>query len=197
MNILTQLANMPAKVGNVKFIGIDGHGGSGKSTLAATLAQSLNATLIHTDDFASHEVPFEWHQKLVDAVFTPIISGAKTLNYMPSKWWADHKPVPVVNQAITPIMIIEGVGALRTEFRQYLSFSIYVNTLADICLARGLERDKNNGDSLDAVTRMWMDWIEAENEYLARDKPQSYANLIIDGTKPFDQQIEIGNILEP
>lgn len=185
MNIAQLLKTKQAKVDTVKFIGIDGHGGSGKSTLAAMLAKQLNATLIHTDDFASHEVPFEWQQKLIDAVFTPIISGAKTLNYTPSKWWPDHHPEPVVNQPITPIMIVEGVSALRQEFRPFISFGIYVDTPDDICLARGLERDKNNGDSLEHITAQWMDWIAAENKYLTRDNPMDYADLIIDGTKPF------------
>ncbi|MBL1242475.1 MAG: (d)CMP kinase [OCS116 cluster bacterium] len=191
MNIANLLTTKPAKVGHVKFIGIDGHGGSGKSTLAKLLAQKLNATLVHTDDFASHEVLFEWQQKLIDAVFTPIISGSKLLNYQCSKWWADHHPKPVINQLVTPIMIIEGVSALRQEFRPYLSFGIYVDTPTDICLTRGLARDKDNGNSIEQITQMWMDWIAAENEYLKRDNPQAYADIIISGTNAFHEQIEL------
>lgn len=185
MNIAGLIADKPPKVGTIKFIGIDGHGGSGKSTFAETLAKQLNATLIHTDDFASHQVPFEWQQKLIDAVFNPIISGAKTLNYMPSKWWADHHPKPVSDLPVTPIMIIEGVSALRQEFRQYLSFGIYVDTPAETCLARGLERDKDNGESLEHITAQWMDWIKAEKQYMQRDDPQAFADIIIDGTKDY------------
>lgn len=186
MNIQSELANRSAKVGHVKFIGIDGHGGSGKSTLAAMLAKSLSATLIHTDDFASHDVPFDWSDKLINAIFNPIISGAKILDYECSKWWADHQPEPIVNQPVTPIMIIEGVSALRHEFRPYLSFGIYVDTPDTICLARGLERDKDNGDSLEDVKRMWQDWIKAENIYMQNDNPKSFADMVFDGTKPFN-----------
>lgn len=192
MNILSQLADKQPKVGNVKFIGIDGHGGSGKSTLAKILAEQLNATLIHTDDFASHDIPFDWHQKLVDAVFTPIIKGAKTLNYQRSKWWPDHHPDPITNQPVAPVMIIEGVSALRKEFRQYLSLTIYVDTPTDICLARGLERDKDNGNSAEEVKRKWMNWIKAEYKYMQRDEPKAYADFIIDGTRPsFNYAISI------
>lgn len=182
MNIFAQIAARPAKVGQIKFIGIDGHGGSGKTTLAASLAKQLNAEIIHTDDFASWDVPFEWHNKLIENVFKPIELGAKTLNYPCSKWWADHKPEPITNQAVTPIMIVEGVGALRRELRAYLSFGIYVDTPDDICLARGIERDKNNGTNLADLTKMWLDWIDAENEYLRRDKPQDFADLVVNGT---------------
>lgn len=183
MNISQLMAQKQPKVGNVKFIGIDGHGGSGKSTLAAKLAKKLNASLIHTDDFASHDIPFNWSHKLINAVFNPIISGTKTLNYECSKWWPNHHPEPVTNQPVTPIMIIEGVSALRQEFRPYLSLSIYVDTPDNICLARGLERDKDTGETPENLNRMWQEWITAENIYMTRDNPKAYADIVIDGTK--------------
>lgn len=191
MNVAQILADRPAKVGSVKFIGIDGHGGSGKSTLATMLANNLNAELIHTDDFASHDTPFEWHDALVNSVFKPIISGAKFLNYECSKWWIDHHPEPVQQKPVTKIMIIEGVGALRKEFRQYLSLGIYVDTPDDICLTRGLERDKDQGETPEKLAHMWQQWITAENEYLQSHRPKAYADLVISGVSPFTKQLEL------
>jgi uridine kinase len=44
-----------------RVIAIDGPGGSGKSTLAENLSPALgHAPIIHTDDFASWDVPLEW-----------------------------------------------------------------------------------------------------------------------------------------
>lgn len=187
MNIKTLITQTAAKVGKTKFIGIDGRGGSGKSTLAKILSKKLNAQIIHTDDFATQDNPFEWQDSLINTVFNPIISGAKTLNYHPSKWWPDHHPEPVINQPVTQIMILEGVTALRKQFRPYLSLSIFVDTPANICLARGLERDKDNSDlTPHALTALWQEWAEFENSYLAQHNPQSYADLVISGTKKFN-----------
>lgn len=59
-----------AKVGNTRFIAIDGHGGSGKSTLAKLLAKHFNAEIIHTDDFAGWDNPDLNEKRLfVPAVF--------------------------------------------------------------------------------------------------------------------------------
>jgi len=183
MNITALLADKPAKTGAVKFIGIDGHGASGKTSLAIILAKQLNAEIIHTDDFASHDVPFAWSDKIIEAVFAPIVSGAKLLNYPRSKWWANHTPQPVINQPITPIMIIEGVGALRHELRPFLSLAIFVDTPTDICLTRGLARDKDNGNSIDEVKQLWQNWLKAETTYMQRHSPKFYADIVIDGTR--------------
>lgn len=128
--------------------------------------------------------------KLIEAVFNPIISGAKVLNYERSKWAATHYPEPICNQRVSPIMIVEGVGALRQEFRAYLSFGIFVNTPENICLSRGLERDKDNGMMMDELMQAWLKWMKAENEYLARDEPKVYADMIINGTEKISVQIK-------
>ncbi len=39
-------------------------------------------------------------------------------------------------------MILEGVSASRSEFRHYLSFSIYIETNQELQLKRGIERDR-------------------------------------------------------
>ncbi len=57
-DICKALAIEKPKIGNVKFIAVDGHGGSGKSGLAGYLAQKLHAEIIRTDDFASWDNPF-------------------------------------------------------------------------------------------------------------------------------------------
>lgn len=178
------------KVGSVRFVFIDGHGGSGKSTLAEMLAKQFNAEIIHTDDFAGWDNPENWWPLVIERVFEPIINGATTLSYPRSKWWETHNPEPVVDQPVTDIMILEGVSALRKEFRPYVSFGIFADTPKDICLQRGLERDKgNDGKTDEEIIEMWRQWYEKENSYIARDNPATFANLILDGSIPFTEQL--------
>jgi len=87
-------------------------------------------------------------------------------------------------------MILEGVSSLRKEFRPYISFGIFVDAHLEICLQRGLERDKGqDGKSDDEIKRMWQDWYEKEEIYIARDNPKAFANLVLNGTKPFEEQL--------
>ncbi len=181
-----QILKTSPKVGSVRFIAIDGHGGSGKSTLAEMLAKQLNAEIIHTDDFAGWDNPENWWHLVVERVFEPIKNGATTLSYPRSKWWETHNPEPVVDQPVTGIMILEGVSTLRKEFRQYISFGIFVDTPLEVCMQRGFERDKGqDGKSDDEIKRMWQQWYEKEEVYIARDNPKEHADLVISGTEPF------------
>lgn len=176
------------KVGSTRFIAIDGHGGSGKSTLAKQLAKQFNAQVIHTDDFAGWDNPENWWPLVIECVFEPIKNGATTLSYPRSKWWETHNPEPVVNQPVTNIMILEGVSALRKEFRPYISFGIFVDTPLEVCLQRGLERDRGQDDkSDDEIKRMWEQWYVKEEVYVARDNPKEFADLVLNGTQPLEE----------
>lgn len=173
------------------LIAVDGHGGSGKSTLANQLADKLQAQIIHTDDFAGLDNPLNWWPLVIERVFGPIKNGEKILNYPRSKWWETHNPEPVVNQPVTPIMILEGVSSLRKEFRPYISYGIFVDTPLEVCLQRGFERDRGqDGKSDDEIKQMWEEWYRKEEDYIKRDDPKDFADLVVDGTKSFEEQID-------
>ncbi|MDZ7786055.1 MAG: hypothetical protein U5L95_02950 [Candidatus Saccharibacteria bacterium] len=185
-----ELSKKQPNCGSLKIVSIDGHGGSGKSTLAKLVAKQLDAEVIHTDDFAGWDNPENWWPLVIERVFEPIKNGSKSLNYPRSKWWESHNPEPVVNQPVTNIMILEGVSSLRKEFRPYLSFGIFVDTPLDICIQRGFERDKGqDGKPDDEIKEMWQKWYEKEEGYIKRDDPKEFADLVLDGTKPFNEQI--------
>ncbi|MEI6481693.1 MAG: hypothetical protein WCO19_05345 [Candidatus Saccharibacteria bacterium] len=190
MDINKLLVSKKTSVGKIKLIAIDGHGGSGKSTLAKLLAMQLKAEIIQTDDFASWDNPENWWPLLIERVFDPIKSGAKTLSYPRSKWWETHHPEPVVNQPVTDIVILEGVSSLRKEFRPYISLGIFVDTPQEICLQRGFERDKGqDGKSDEEIKHMWEQWYEKEETYIARNNPKEFADLVINGDRPFNEQV--------
>ena len=184
------LSKTPAKTSHVKFIAVDGHGGSGKSTLAELLSKQFHAEIIHTDDFAGWDNPQSWWPLVIERVFDPIIKGATALSYPRSKWWETHNPSPVVNQPVTDIMILEGVSSLRKEFRSYISFGVFVDTPVAVCLKRGFERDRRqDGRSDEEIMQMWQQWYEQERAYMKRDNPKEFANLVVDGTMPFEEQL--------
>ena len=190
-NLRQILSSKQLKAGNTLFIAVDGRGGSGKSTLAKWLAEKLGASLVQTDDFATWDDP-NWWPLVIERVFEPIKNGIKTLNYSRSSgWWDDHHPEPVVDQPITDIMILEGVSSSRKEFRDYISLSIFVNTPREISLRRGIERDSNTGKTEEEVTQMWEAWFKEEDNYIERDNPKEHADIVVDGTKSFEDQISI------
>jgi|JI6StandDraft_1071083.scaffolds.fasta_scaffold84115_2 uridine kinase len=187
---MNQILINPPKLGNVSLIAVDGHGGSGKSTLAKLLAEKFNAEIIHTDDFAGWDNPENWWPFVIERVFDPIINGATTLSYPRSKWWETHNPKPVVDQPVSEIMILEGVSSLRKEFRPYISFGIFVDTPLEVCMQRGFERDKGqDGKSDEEIRQMWEKWYKTEEVYIAKNSPKEFANLVLDGTKAFEEQL--------
>ena len=160
------------------IIGIDGCGGSGKSTLAARLAETLDCPVIHTDDFAQWDNPLNWYPRLIEQVLDPLRNN-QPARYQRYDWdakqlaeWHDVPPQPQI--------IIEGVSATRREFRPYLTYSIYVETPRDLRLKRGLERDGED------ALHLWQGWMAEEDEYLRRDDPAGYADIIINGNPPSD-----------
>ncbi len=183
------LKNKTPKTDSAILIGVDGHGGSGKSTLAKLLSKEFGAEIIHTDDFASWDNPLDWWPLLIEHVFKPIQNGAPVLNYPRSKWWENHNPEPVVNQLVTKIMILEGVSALRREFRKYIDVGIFVDAPKSVCLQRGVIHDADTGKSKEELTKMWNEWFRKEERYFKRDNPRDYADIVVDGTEPFEYQI--------
>ena len=182
------LESRDPRAGSTRVIGIDGHGGSGKSTLAEYLSEQLTAGIVHTDDFASWDNPKDWWPLLIERIFEPLTSGVRTLSYPRSQWWPGHKPEAVVDQPVTAVLILEGVGSLRREFRPFLSVAIFVGATRRVCIERGTTRDAAMG-TREAILERWNSWFDDELGYMARDEPEQFADIIIDGTVPFENQI--------
>jgi uridine kinase len=189
-NLHSILKHKSPKVGGTIFVAIDGHGGSGKSTFAKLLSKHVQAEIIQTDAFASWKNPTDWHSSLIEKVFLPIQNGATHLSYDRSKWWDDHHPAPVKDQSVTNIMILEGVRSLRAELREYISLGILVDTPREVCLARGLERDLGTGKTRQELLKLWTEWLDSEDLYFENDVPYKYADIVVNGTVPFESQVK-------
>jgi uridine kinase len=185
VDLAAQLAQLPSSCGPVRLVAVDGPGGAGKSTFAGRLAAALDdAQVIPTDDFASWDEPLDWFPRFSAQVIEPLAAG-RTGRYQRYDWvqrqlaeWRDVRPDPIV--------VIEGVGAARSALRGRLAFAIWVETAADLRLARGIERD---GEDLRGF---WDSWIKAENAHYAADRTLGRADLIVDGAPalPHDPELE-------
>lgn len=190
-NISKKLKELQPKTGDILFIAIDGYAGSGKSTLAKKLSKKLDAEIIHTDDFASWDNMFDWQDILIEKVFSPIKNGTKKLTYQPNSWWDAHNPEKVIDQPVTPIMIVEGVASFHPKLKDFISLRIFVNTPEKVCFERGVERDVATGEDKEKVVRLWKEWLEVERAYMEKHNPKNQADIIVDGNTPFDEQINL------
>jgi len=163
-----------------KIVAIDGYGGSGKSELADRLARRLGkATVVHTDDFARPNVPgWEW-ERMREQVLEPL-EDDRHARYQRYDWnsgkLAEWHDVPVGGT-----LIVEGVSSLREELGRYWDFAIWLDCPYDIRLQRGVERDG------EANRSQWTDvWMPEEDEYFGAQRLDKRADLILDGTRPYE-----------
>jgi uridine kinase len=161
-----------------RIVAIDGPGGAGKSTLAETVSLALGGVpIVHTDDFASWDVPIDWWPRMVEQLLVPL-SRNRVARYQRYDWverkladWHEVEPAE--------FLILEGVSSSREAFRPYLAYTIWVETPRDIRLKRGLERD---GD--DALA-LWQSWMEEEDDYISREYPAENADVVIEGDSSY------------
>jgi uridine kinase len=171
--------------GPVRLVGIDGCGGAGKTTFATRLARAAGGVpVVHTDDFASHDVPIEWWPRMLTAVVEPLLAG-RPAAYAAYDWVRRAEGETITIEP-APIVVIEGVGACRAASRRYLAMSIWVEAPRDERHRRGLARDGVE------LAGFWREWIVAEDAYVAAEHPERHANLVVDGaaTVPYDAERE-------
>jgi len=180
-----------ARDGPVRLVGIDGCAGAGKTTFAGNLARAAGgAPIVHTDDFASHDVPIEWWPRLLADVIDPLLAGQQA-TYVAYDW-VNRTAGPTKTIDPEPLVIIEGVGACRSAWRHRLAASIWIDAPRDERLRRGLARDGVG------LADFWRDWMAAEDEYVEAENPADQVELVVDGAA--DTGYDAGNefvILRP
>lgn len=160
--------------GPVRLVGIDGCGGAGKTTFATRLAHAAGgAPIVHTDDFASHEIPMQWWPRLLEQVVEPLLANQRAT--YTAYDWVNRTDGPTITVEPRPIVIIEGVGATRSAWRDRLAVSIWIDAPREERLRRGLARD---GEEL---ADFWREWRVAEDAYVAAENPQERVDVLVDG----------------
>jgi uridine kinase len=173
--VVAKIAATPCpQAAKAKIIAIDGCGGAGKSTFATLLSRALgDCPIAHTDDFASWENPTDWYPRVIKELLDPFTAG-RGASFRRTDW-VNGGPGEVVNIDPTPLLILEGVTASRQAFEQYLTFRCWIETPRARRLQRGIERDG------EAMRTQWIQWMLAEDRYVAAEQPGQRAELVISG----------------
>ena len=178
---------------DVRLVGVDGCGAAGKTTFATRLAKAAGgAPVVHTDDFASFDEPIEWWPRMLAEVIEPLSNGASA-TYRPYDWVARQRSDHVIEIPPAPLIVIEGVGAIRQAWRERLVTRIWVDAPRDARLRRGLDRDGVH------MLEFWTWWMAEEDRYVSADDPRSHADLHVDGEPsiPHDPDAEFVEIGRP
>lgn len=168
------------------LIAIDGAGGAGKSSLARWIRDGLSdVSIVEMDDFycptddwirrtwspeEGYQNFFDW-MGLRDHVLEPLRNKVSP-RFQAFDWMRNQlngwKQVP-----LNPIIIVEGVYALRPELRSFYHLRLFVEAPVDIRTARLRAR----GDSEQDIQM----WQAAESWYLTNVRPQDNCDLILPG----------------
>jgi len=165
------------------IIAIDGPCASGKTTLAASIAEKIDAQVIHTDDFF---LPFDMrtekrlsqaggnihYERFCDEVINGIKSG-KSFNY---GIYSCSTGTYGISQTVSPYksIIIEGSYSLHPEIPDIYDLKIFLETDKETQLERILIR--NGAEALEIFKSKW---IPFENRYFEEYKIKSKCDIIL------------------
>ena len=178
-----------ARDGRPWILAVDGRSGSGKSTVAALLDRSVPASaIVHTDDVAWHHSFFDWSDLLVEGILKPLRNG-RAVSYRPPGWDKRGRPGAIEVAAGLDLVIVEGVGASRTEVMPWIDRALWVQSDLEEAERRGIARDGGTEKARD----FWREWGAQEFDFLQRQRPWERAMVIVNGTptQPCDQSTEI------
>lgn len=190
---MIQIANYMKTPKNERFftVAIDGRGGAGKTAFTDYLKTLLpDFTYLYYDDYFEPTPDGElWgafnEPRFIRDVVDPL-KRSNRLVYQPYNWHAK----PHITKR--PVMIDKGVcieGCFSFSFAVDWDIKIWIETPREVSQERGVERDAKNMEYEKAL-HAWRDiWLPPEDEYIKKIKPLETADLVIDGTKPFDSQL--------
>lgn len=187
------LGSATAKNGVYPVICIDGRGASGKTSLAEFLVSRLPGfTLVHGDDyFEPYDDPITWGDFNEARFDTDVLHQVRLGNRQ-----IPLRPFDFPNGRIGDEQMLTVAQGLVVE--RWFGFSldiprdvsIWVETPASVCLARGLGRD---GDVAlgDRARLAWESvWQPREDRYIEAVVPTESADFVVDGTRPFEAQFQ-------
>ena len=165
------------------LVAIDGGSASGKSTLGAALAEELQATLIHMDDFF---LPMEMrteerfaqpggnvHWERVRAeVLEPIRQGkGPEYGVFDCSVMAVNK---TVRAEVRDVVIVEGAYSLHPMLREYFDLRVLVEVEETLQKERILRR---NGEQM--LRRFLNEWIPLERVYFEACRVKDCCHIIL------------------
>ncbi len=183
------LSNLPNN-GKYYIIAVDGRGGAGKTTLTEYMSRLLpDFTVLNGDEYFEHAentIAFGAfnEERFEKEVLKRLRRGEAHFVYHPYEW---DKELHLQNRElkITSGIIIE--RNFSFAFNLDYDLKIWVQTPETIALERGQERDEM---PLEQGYRSWKEiWQPLENAHFNKYHPLETADIVIDGTKPFKNQL--------
>jgi hypothetical protein len=137
----------------LSIVGIDGRSHAGKSTLAVQIAAVIdNVAVVHADDIAWHHSFFGWSDTLITHVLQPLSRTGAPLSFTPQAWTERGRLGAIDIPAGTRVVVVEGVGAARSELHDWLDATIWVDTNP----AEALRRTKALDQAPPGFVEDWM-----------------------------------------
>lgn len=188
---LLRLGDGQAVGGRGVVLAVDGRSSSGKTTLAARLRDAIaNSAVVHTDDIAWWHSRFGWAGLLIDGVLVPFHRG-EPVSFRPPGWAEHGRPGSIKVPARCPVLIIEGVGAGRSEVSHLVDALVWVQADQQEAERRSLARVGQPGGP--RTVRDYREWMAEEEPFVAGGRPWDRADLLVAGTSriPFDRAAEL------
>jgi hypothetical protein len=164
-----------------RIVAVDGRGGGGKTTLATRLCRELLGVVVHTDDIAWNHSRFGWADLMIDGILAPLHAG-HDVDYQPPAWPRHGRDGAIRLSAAVPAVVVEGVGASRTELAPWIDVAVWVQSDLAEARRRGVRRDiAEQGIDEELALRNWYEWEDEEIPFLLRDQPWQRADVIVAG----------------
>ena len=187
-------------MGDVLVIGIAGGSGSGKTTLQKRLMERFGdeiAVLSHDNYYRAHDdMPFEERCKLnydhPDAFETEMmvnqlrdLKAGRTI-HCPTYDYTNHNRAPeVLTVEPRPVIVVEGILIFADPaLRQEMDIKIFVDTDADVRLARRIRRDvAKRGRSLESVLNQYLETVKPMHEQFVEPSKKNADIIVPEGGK--------------
>jgi hypothetical protein len=188
---LVQLGVGRTTGGHGVVLAVDGRSSSGKTTLAARLQDAIaESAVVHTDDIAWRHSRFGWADLLIDGVLMPFHRG-EPVRFRPPRWAEHGRPGAIQVPARCPVLIVEGVGAGRSEVSDLIDALVWVQADQQEAGRRSLARVGQPGGP--RTVGDLGEWMAEEDPFLAGQRPWERADILVAGTPqiPFDPASEL------
>lgn len=190
IKLKNKIYEKPPKNGKYYLIAIDGRGGAGKTTLTEYTEKLLpDFSVLNGDEYFEPDdntIAFGSFndERFEKEVLSQLRDGKSEFIYRPYRW-GDEKPLSNKKLRITAGIIVERSGSFAFDLDY--DFKIWVETLAQLALQRGQERDEM---PLEQGYRSWKEvWQPQEEAHFKKVRPLETADIVIDGTKSFEEQL--------
>ena len=178
------------------FIGIAGGSGSGKTTIAEALTETIDGVaFIKHDAYYRHQPHLTFEQRArvnydhPDSLETPLlVRHLEALRAgqpieQPVYDFAQHlRSESSITVAPAPVVVLEGILVLADrDLRELMDLKVFVDTDADLRLARRIERDiRERGRTAESVIAQYLRTVRPMHlEYVEPSK--RFADIIIPG----------------